>query len=98
MFLKGLLESILMELTKKIEAHPYNMFLKPLVIFKESLVSKGFEDEGMDSVACPKIIPGVLVSIAFCFEFLFNALYFVRIDFQSCPFDNLAFQDLTNLK
>jgi hypothetical protein len=61
MLLEGLLESILMELAKKIEAHPYNMFLKPLVIFKESLVSETFEDKGMDSVACPKMIPGVFV-------------------------------------
>src|SRR5512136_2137608 len=98
MFLEGLLDSVLVELTKKNEAHPYNMFLNPLAIFEEPLVSKTFEEKGMDSVAFPKIIPGVFVSIAFCFKFLSNALHFVWIAFQSCPLDSLTFHDLMNLK
>src|SRR4030042_1046369 len=98
MFFKGLLGSLLMELAKKIETHSDNIFLKPLVIFDESLVSNRFEDESMDSVACFKMIPDVLILIAFRLKFLFNAFYLVGIVFHGCPLDDLAFQDLTNLK
>jgi len=45
-----------------------------------------------------KMIPGVLVSIAFCFKFLFNALHFVWIAFQGCPLTASHSRNLTNLK
>ena len=44
---------LLIDLTKEMQAHSDNMVVKPFIIFEESVVPKGLENEGMDSIVPP---------------------------------------------
>ena len=101
MFFEGLLRPFLIHLVEKIKAHSLDVFLKSSIIFQESLVSKGLEDEGMNLVAGLKVTPWGLIFIRLggfkplsdCF-----CLGSVDISLRCDPFDDLTFQNLPDLK